>query len=125
MSPRPHSPDRRNLRVSGGGPRATRLFAIHYPADYLGDTIESLVIALRSGLTVELVYALTPFEALCGFRAPRQSAKLLSGLDAPLAKQLHALLTAQPLLHRPFGSRLRSSTEPPGSSPLSMRGSLT
>jgi len=37
------------------GPRAIRLFAVHYPAEYLGDTIESLVIALRSGLTVEQV----------------------------------------------------------------------
>lgn len=37
------------------GPRAIRLFAVHYPAEYLGDTIESLVIALRNGLTVEQV----------------------------------------------------------------------
>lgn len=37
------------------GPRAVRLFAVHYPAEYLGDTIESLVIALRSGLRVEQV----------------------------------------------------------------------
>jgi hypothetical protein len=37
------------------GPRAIRLFAVHYPAEYLGDTIESLVIAVRSGLTVEQV----------------------------------------------------------------------
>lgn len=44
----------------------------------------------------ELVYALTPFEALCGFRAPRRAAELLRDLDAPLAKQLHGLLTAQP-----------------------------
>ena len=34
------------------GPRAIRLFAFHYPVEYLGDTIESLVIALRSGLVV-------------------------------------------------------------------------
>jgi glycosyltransferase involved in cell wall biosynthesis len=34
------------------GPRAIRLFALHYPAEYLGDTIESLVIAARSGLVV-------------------------------------------------------------------------
>lgn len=34
------------------GPRAVRLFAEHYPAEYLGDTIEALVIALRSGCTV-------------------------------------------------------------------------
>jgi len=44
----------------------------------------------------ELIYALTPFDALCGFRAPLRVAELLRGLDAPLAKQLHALLTAQP-----------------------------
>lgn len=34
------------------GPRAIALFARHYPAEYLGDTIESLVIASRSGLRV-------------------------------------------------------------------------
>ena len=34
------------------GPRAIRLFADHYPAEYLGDTIEALVIAARSGLVV-------------------------------------------------------------------------
>lgn len=39
----------------GAGPRAIRLFAVHYPAEYLGDTIESLVIALRGGLTVSQV----------------------------------------------------------------------
>ncbi|WP_426592754.1 glycosyltransferase family 2 protein [Cellulomonas sp. McL0617] len=39
----------------GAGPRAVRLFAVHYPAEYLGDTIESLIIALRSGLTVEQI----------------------------------------------------------------------
>jgi mannose-6-phosphate isomerase len=44
----------------------------------------------------ELVYALTPFEALCGFRAPQRVAELLRTLDAPIAKQLHGLLTAQP-----------------------------
>jgi mannose-6-phosphate isomerase len=44
----------------------------------------------------ELVYALTPFEALSGFRAPRRAAELLRGLDVPLAKQLRDLLWAQP-----------------------------
>lgn len=34
------------------GRRAMTLFAHHYPAEYLGDTVESLVIALRSGCTV-------------------------------------------------------------------------
>ena len=34
------------------GPRAIRVFAEHYPAEYLGDTVEALVIARRCGLTV-------------------------------------------------------------------------
>ena len=37
------------------GPRAVRLFAAHYPAEYLGDTDESLVIASRASLTVSQV----------------------------------------------------------------------
>ena len=32
--------------------RALAVFAAHYPAEYLGDTVESLVIALRTGCTV-------------------------------------------------------------------------
>lgn len=34
------------------GPRAVRLFATHYPAEYLGDTIESLVVAARAGCVI-------------------------------------------------------------------------
>lgn len=37
------------------GPRAVRLFAEHYPAEYLGDTIEALVIAVRAGCVVRQV----------------------------------------------------------------------
>jgi glycosyltransferase involved in cell wall biosynthesis len=37
------------------GPRAIQLFAAHYPAEYLGDTVESLVMATRAGLTVRQV----------------------------------------------------------------------
>lgn len=37
------------------GPRAVRLFATNYPAEYLGDTVEALVIAARSGLRVSQV----------------------------------------------------------------------
>ncbi|MGW9629788.1 glycosyltransferase family 2 protein [Agromyces sp. NPDC055520] len=43
------------LRASG--PRAIRLFAEHYPAEYLGDTIESLVIAARADCIVRQVPA--------------------------------------------------------------------
>jgi glycosyltransferase involved in cell wall biosynthesis len=34
------------------GPRAVQLFAGHFPAEYLGDTIEALVIACRAGCVV-------------------------------------------------------------------------
>jgi glycosyltransferase involved in cell wall biosynthesis len=34
------------------GPKAIKLFAKHYPAEYLGDTVESLVIASRAGLKI-------------------------------------------------------------------------
>ena len=44
----------------------------------------------------ELVYALTTFEALCGFRAPRRAAELLAGLDAPLARTLSDVLREAP-----------------------------
>lgn len=37
------------------GPRAVELFARHYPVEYLGDTVESLVIAALAGLKVEQV----------------------------------------------------------------------
>lgn len=44
----------------------------------------------------EMLVALTPFEALAGFRAPRKAAALLDGLDAPLARRLRHLLREQP-----------------------------
>jgi glycosyltransferase involved in cell wall biosynthesis len=37
------------------GPRAVRLFAKHYPAEYLGDTIEALVIATRADFTIRQI----------------------------------------------------------------------
>ena len=37
------------------GPRAVALFARHYPAEFLGDTIETIVIAARTGLSVRQV----------------------------------------------------------------------
>ena len=35
--------------------RAIALFAVDYPAEYLGDTIESMVIASRAGLTIRQI----------------------------------------------------------------------
>lgn len=37
------------------GPRAVALFAEQYPAEYLGDTIEALVLAARAGLVIRQV----------------------------------------------------------------------
>jgi glycosyltransferase involved in cell wall biosynthesis len=37
------------------GPRAVALFARYYPTEYLGDTVESLVVAHKAGLTVREV----------------------------------------------------------------------
>ncbi len=37
------------------GPRAIELFARDYPAEYLGDTVEALVIAARAGLKIRQV----------------------------------------------------------------------
>lgn len=43
------------------GPRALPLFAEHYPAEYLGDTVESLVIAVRAGCRIaELPVSMRP-----------------------------------------------------------------
>lgn len=37
------------------GPRAIALFSRHYPVEYLGDTVESIVLAARQGLRVKEV----------------------------------------------------------------------
>ncbi len=34
------------------GPRAIALFSQHYPVEYLGDTVESIVLAAKQGLTI-------------------------------------------------------------------------
>lgn len=63
----------------------------------------------------ELVYALTTFEAVCGFRAPRRAAELLADLDAPLARSLHAVLAADPTaggMRTAFTSLLHEATRP-------------
>ncbi|MCL2463739.1 MAG: mannose-6-phosphate isomerase, class I [Micrococcales bacterium] len=44
----------------------------------------------------ELIFALTQFDAMCGFRSPGQVVELFAGLDAPLARDLHAVLAALP-----------------------------
>lgn len=44
----------------------------------------------------EVLVALSEFEALVGFRAPRKAAAILAGLRTPLAQRLHDLLVGTP-----------------------------
>ncbi|WP_454084686.1 mannose-6-phosphate isomerase, class I [Georgenia sp. Marseille-Q6866] len=63
----------------------------------------------------ELVFALTTFEAVSGFRAPRRAAELLADLDAPLTRSLHAALVADPTpsgMRTAFTSLLDPATRP-------------
>ncbi|MQY07177.1 glycosyltransferase family 2 protein [Actinomadura macrotermitis] len=57
------------------GPRAIALFAEHYPAEYLGDTVETLVIAIRSGCTVrQIPVAMRPRAAGQASQSPVRAA---------------------------------------------------
>lgn len=47
----------------------------------------------------EMVLALEPFEALCGFRTPRKAAAMLEGLSSTLATRMRALILEQPTAH--------------------------
>lgn len=60
------------------GPRAIAIFARHYPAEYLGDTIEALVIASRSGLHIrQLPVAMRPRRGGVPSHNPLRSAAYL------------------------------------------------
>jgi len=47
----------------------------------------------------EMLIALTPFTALCGFRTPRRAAAILDGLGTDLTDRLHRLLVENPTAH--------------------------
>lgn len=60
------------------GPRAVRLFAAEYPAEYLGDTVESLVLAARNGLVVRQVpVAMRPRQGGAPSHSPIRAAVFL------------------------------------------------
>jgi glycosyltransferase involved in cell wall biosynthesis len=79
------------------GPRAIKLFATSYPPEYLGDTIESLVIAHRSGLSITEVPT-TIRQRLTGTSSQSTIKALIYTVRASFV-----LLLA--LLHRPTKSR--------------------
>lgn len=84
------------------GPAAIALFAREYPAEYLGDTVESLVIAARGGLVVAQVpVAMRPRSAGNPSHSPLKAAIFL-------ARAVFALLVA---LSRPKPAQTRSSND--------------
>lgn len=59
----------------------------------------------------EMILALTPFEALCGFRRPEQTLALLDGLAGDLLARMRSVLRAQPTavgIQRAFEVALRA-----------------
>ena len=74
--------------------RAIALFARHYPAEYLGDTIESLVLAARAGLVVgEVPVQMRPRQGGTASQSPVRAALYLG--RALLA--LYVALGTQPV----------------------------
>ncbi len=84
------------FRVSG--PRAIQLFASSYPPEYLGDTIESLVIAHRNGLLITEVPT-TIRQRLTGTSSQSTIKALIYTVRA-------AFVLLLSLLHRPTESRI-------------------
>ncbi|WP_182111767.1 MULTISPECIES: glycosyltransferase family 2 protein [unclassified Actinotalea] len=86
------------------GPRALPLFAAEYPAEYLGDTVESLVIAARAGLVVRQVpVAMRARQGGTPSHGPIKAAvfllrallALLIALTRPTSRLTHARVAAE------------------------------
>ncbi|GAB2919460.1 glycosyltransferase family 2 protein [Rhodococcus aerolatus] len=68
------------------GPRALPVFAEHYPEEYLGDTVESLVIAHRVGLRIAQVpVAMRPRAGGVASQSPYRAAVFLCRVVAAVA----------------------------------------
>jgi glycosyltransferase involved in cell wall biosynthesis len=79
------------------GPRAVRLFAEHYPAEYLGDTIESLVIAARAKCVIRQVPV--SMRARSGGRPSHNPLKATAYLGRASMALLFALMRPPVELH--------------------------
>jgi glycosyltransferase involved in cell wall biosynthesis len=90
------------------GPRAIALFARYYPAEYLGDTVESLVVAGKSGLIVIEV------PVVMRARAGGKSSQNLVQSSAYLARALLVLLLAVIRNDRRIGLDIATPGIPPG-----------
>lgn len=73
----------------GSGPRALALFSQHFPAEYLGDTIEALVLGARSGCRiVQVPVAMRPRAGGVPSHSPLKSAIYLGRAAMALALAL-------------------------------------
>jgi len=79
------------------GPRAVRLFAVHYPAEYLGDTIESLVIAARAKCVIQQIPV--SMRARAGGRPSHNPLKAAAYLGRASMALLFALVRPPVPLH--------------------------
>lgn len=79
------------------GPRAVRLFAEHYPAEYLGDTIESLVIAARAKIVI--VQVPVAMRARSGGRPSHNPVKAAAYLARAVLALLFAIMRPPVALH--------------------------
>lgn len=85
--------------------RAIALFARHYPAEYLGDTVESLVLASRAGLRVrEVPVTMRPRQGGEASHSPTRATLYLG-------RAMLALYVA--LSRRPIGMNDVAGTHPP------------
>jgi len=85
------------------GPRAVRLFAEHYPAEYLGDTIESLVIAARAKCVIKQVPVSMRVRA--GGKPSHDPFKAAAYLGRASMALLFALMRPPVPLHEPEPER--------------------
>ena len=63
----------------------------------------------------EMVYALTRYEAVSGFRAPRRAAEVLAGLDSDLARRMRRTLRLNPTrfgIRQAFSDLVSADTRP-------------
>ena len=96
---------------------AIALFAEHYPAEYLGDTVESLVLAARAGLTVrEVPVTMRPRQggeaSHSPFRATLQLGRAMLALYVALAGRT-ALPVATNAASQPTGTPQSAGTPQP------------
>jgi glycosyltransferase involved in cell wall biosynthesis len=93
--------------------RAIGVFAAHYPAEYLGDTVESLVIALRTGCTIRQVpVQMRPRAAGTASASPGRAAIYLFRAVVALSLALVRRWPTQVAANEPVGQAVDQALDP-------------